>query len=63
MRIIVDRTKCQGHGMCEAMEPDFFEVGEDGTLRILDDSPAEERVVDVEAAINSCPALALTLQR
>lgn len=63
MRITVDPTKCQGHGMCEAMAPDLFEVDDKGILHILEDSPPEERLVEVEAVVNSCPALALTLER
>ena len=28
MRIVVDRDLCDGHGMCEAMAHEFFELAE-----------------------------------
>jgi ferredoxin len=32
MQVVVDRTKCQGVGMCESIRPDVFEVADDGEL-------------------------------
>ncbi|WIY01867.1 ferredoxin [Amycolatopsis mongoliensis] len=61
MRIEADRGKCDGLGMCEAMAPDFFEVGEDGTVVVLDERPGEEHRTDLAAAVDSCPVLALKL--
>lgn len=61
MRIEADRTKCEGLGMCEAMSHEFFEVGDDGFVSVLDVSPAEEHRKEVLAAIDSCPVLALKL--
>ncbi|MDQ7807841.1 ferredoxin [Amycolatopsis sp. A133] len=61
MRIDADRAKCDGLGMCEAMAPDFFEVGEDGTVVVLDDRPGEQHRQDVAAAVDACPVLALKL--
>jgi ferredoxin len=62
MRIEADRDKCAGLGMCEAMEPDFFEVGDDGTVLVLDERPGEEHRHDLVAAVNACPVLALKLR-
>lgn len=62
MRIEADRGKCDGLGMCEAMAPDFFEVGDDGTVVVLEESPGEEHRTDVAAAVDSCPVLALKLR-
>ncbi|MFJ1765437.1 ferredoxin [Amycolatopsis sp. NPDC088138] len=61
MRIEADRGKCDGLGMCEAMAPDFFEVGDDGTVVVLDERPGEDHRQDVAAAVDSCPVLALKL--
>ena len=61
MRIEADRGKCDGLGMCEAMAPDFFEVGDDGTVVVLDERPGEQHRTDVAAAVDSCPVLALKL--
>jgi ferredoxin len=55
MKSEADRAKCDGLGMCEAMAPDFFEVGDDGTVVTLD----EEYRQDLSAAVDVCPVLAL----
>jgi ferredoxin len=62
MRIEADLGKCDGLGMCEAMAPDFFEVGEDGTVVVLDERPGEDHRQDLAAAVDSCPVLALKLR-
>ncbi|WP_410619889.1 ferredoxin [Amycolatopsis sp. cmx-8-4] len=61
MRIEADRGKCDGIGMCESMAPGFFEVGDDGTVVVLDERPGEDHRQDVAAAVDSCPVLALKL--
>lgn len=61
MRIEADLNKCDGLGMCEAMAPDFFEVGDEGTVVVLDENPGEEHRTDLAAAVDACPVLALKL--
>lgn len=61
MRISVDRGRCEGLGMCEAMAHEFFEVDDDEVLQILDESPGEEHRASVHAAVEACPVQALTL--
>jgi ferredoxin len=48
--------------MCEAMAPDFFEVGADGTVVVLDERPDERHRADLTAAVDACPVLALRLR-
>ncbi|MFI5610977.1 ferredoxin [Amycolatopsis sp. NPDC051903] len=62
MRIEADRALCDGLGMCEAMAPDFFEVGDDGTVVVLDESPGEEHRAGLTAAADACPVLALKVR-
>lgn len=62
MKIVLDRDLCDGHGMCEAMAHEYFELDDDEQLTILDESPPEEDRAKVYAAVQSCPALALSLQ-
>ena len=62
MRIVVDRDLCDGHGMCEAMAHGDFELDDDDQLAVLVDSPPESDRAKVHAAVQSCPALALSLQ-
>jgi ferredoxin len=61
MRISVDRDLCDGHGMCEAMAHEYFELDDDDVMTVLDESPPETDRAKVHAAVQSCPALALTL--
>jgi ferredoxin len=61
MRIVVDRDTCEGLGMCEAMAHEFFELDDDDTMTVLDESPAEGDRAKVHAAVEACPVLALTL--
>jgi ferredoxin len=62
MRIVADRDKCEGHGMCEAMAHEFFELDDDETVTVLDTTPPESQRDKVHAAVESCPVVALTLQ-
>jgi ferredoxin len=62
MRIDVDRSRCEGLGMCEAMAHEFFEVGDDGFVVVLDDAPDEGKRAFIRAAIDSCPVSALSLR-
>lgn len=62
MRIVVDRGRCEGLGMCEAMAHEFFEVDDDGNMVVLVDSPAEHHRRELTAAVNACPVLALRLE-
>jgi ferredoxin len=58
---VCDYDKCTGLGMCEAEAPDVFEVGDDGSLQILDESPGEDKRAELEAAVEACPTEALSI--
>ncbi|GAA1028844.1 MULTISPECIES: ferredoxin [Amycolatopsis] len=62
MKIVADHGKCEGLGMCEAMADQFFEVGDDGVVQVLDETPPEEDRQFVDAAVQACPVAALRLQ-
>ena len=59
--VIVDRTRCTGIGICESIAPDHFEVGDDGALILLEDTISDADREDIETAVRSCPAKALTI--
>ena len=61
MQIVVDRDRCAGLGMCEAMAHEFFELDDDDVMRVLVDEPGEEHRRQLTAATSACPVLALTL--
>lgn len=62
MKIVVDRDKCEGLGMCEAMADDFFELDDDDVMHVLDDEPDESQRAHINAAVQACPVLALRLE-
>ena len=62
MKIVVDRDRCEGLGMCEAMAHEYFEVDDDDVMHVLDETPAESEREKVHAATQACPVLALSLQ-
>jgi ferredoxin len=61
MKILLDRAKCTGLGICESLAPDVFEVNDDGDLVMLTDVVPDGLLDDVEAAITGCPTEALRL--
>ena len=60
-RIVVDRDKCEGLGMCEAMASDYFELDDDEQMTVLQEDVPEADRGHVHAATQACPVLALTL--
>ena len=61
MRVVVDRVRCTGLGICEAKAPRVFEIDDDGSLVILDDAVAPDQRDAVTAAVQGCPTEALSL--
>ncbi|NKQ54202.1 ferredoxin [Amycolatopsis sp. K13G38] len=63
MKIIVERAKCTGLGICESLAPEVFEVDDSGELVLLEETITEHQIADVEAAVTGCPTEALRLER
>lgn len=61
-KIKVDRDKCEGLGMCEAMASDYFELDDDDEMAVLQDDVPESDRQHVNSAVQACPVLALTLE-
>jgi ferredoxin len=59
--IEVDRSLCEGLGVCELQAPDYFEVQDDGTLEIRNSPVAIDRRDAVRSAVESCPKAALQM--
>ena len=62
MKIVLDEAKCSSLGMCESVAPDFFEVGDDGELNLLDVTPPADQRELIEEAVAACPTGALSLE-
>jgi ferredoxin len=61
MRVEVDADKCTGHGICESIADDVFEVHDDGMVVIDHDNAAASDRDRLQQAVIQCPAAALRL--
>lgn len=61
MRVSVDYHRCEGHGLCEEIAPELFQLDDDGELTMTREGEELEAglVGKVAQAINSCPTSAL----
>jgi ferredoxin len=62
MRIRVDYDKCVGHGVCEALDPDVFRVGDDAYTHLLIAEPDETHRAALADAVIECPTGALRIE-
>jgi ferredoxin len=61
MRVEVDLSKCTGHGICESIADDVFEVQNEGTVLIRENERAESDRDRMQQAVTQCPTGALRL--
>ncbi|MFH8570264.1 ferredoxin [Streptomyces sp. NPDC017993] len=64
MRVTVDRERCEGHGVCEAVAPGLFQIDDQGDLvMLLDDHdiPADQHDPAVQSVL-TCPVAALRME-
>ncbi len=62
MRITWDESRCASTGMCEAVAPELFRIGDDGALRVLQESPGEQCRTLIAEAVEACPTGSLGLE-
>jgi ferredoxin len=56
VKIVVDRTKCAGMGICEGIDPERFEVQGDGKTRVLQEDLEDDEALEVaREAVAMCP--------
>lgn len=60
-RIEADRHACQGIGMCETQADDYFEVGADDVVSVLNAEVPDAHRSYIRAAVDACPVSALRL--
>jgi ferredoxin len=58
MRVEVDLTKCTGHGICESIAEEIFEVLDDGSVSIHDSERPESARPRLSQAVTQGPAAA-----
>ncbi|CKH64234.1 ferredoxin [Mycolicibacterium smegmatis] len=62
MRVEVDLARCTGHGICETIAEDVFEVQDDGTVLIHGNERPEHDRDRMRQAVVQCPAAALRIE-
>jgi ferredoxin len=62
VKIIVDTERCTGHGVCESLASEVFEVGDDGVVHLLMSDPPEILRAALETAVAECPTQSLRLE-
>jgi len=62
MKIIADRERCEGHGLCADTAPEVYELDDDAIVVLLHESipPALERKAEGGARV--CPVAALRVE-
>lgn len=61
MKIVLDRPRCEGHGLCEEAAPRLMHLDEDGEL-VLDVEDVDGSDLDAaKAAARVCPVAALQI--
>ena len=61
MKVVVDLSMCDLHGLCVDAAPEVFQIGDDGQLHVLMESPPEELRAKVNKAVRECPTGAISL--
>ena len=62
MKVVVDMNLCDLHGLCVETAPEEFQIGKDGSLRVLNETPPEDLRAKVGAAVRDCPTGAISIE-
>jgi len=60
-KLVIDQLKCLNSGQCAYLQPELFELDDDGAPHVLDDSPTGDLSAQANDAIEMCPAQAISL--
>ena len=61
MRIVLDRPRCEGHGLCEEAAPALMHLDDDGELVLDVVEVSDADTAAAGAAVRVCPVAALRL--
>ncbi|WP_433361291.1 ferredoxin [Actinoplanes sp. CA-142083] len=61
MRIVLDRPRCEGHGLCEEAAPQLMHLDDDGELVLDREQVGDTDLTAANAAVRVCPVAALRL--
>lgn len=61
MKIVLDRPRCEGHGLCEEAAPQLMHLDDDGELVIDREDVSDDDAPLADSAVRVCPVAALRL--
>jgi ferredoxin len=62
MKIIADRERCEGHGLCADTAPEVYELDDDAIVVLLHESIPPELERKAEGGARVCPVAALRIE-
>ena len=62
MNLVLDRPRCEGHGLCEEAAPDLMYLDDEGELVLTSETVADADLDAARAAVRVCPVAALRLE-
>lgn len=62
MRVVVDWDQCESNALCVLAAPEVFELQDDDTLLVLQETPDASLRGKVDDAIRNCPKAAISWQ-
>ena len=63
MKVTVDESLCDGHGLCVDACPEVFALGDaDDQVTVLIENPEESLREEINQAVATCPKTAITLE-
>ena len=60
-RVIIERSKCCGYGLCAALCPEIYKLDEGGIAYVDSDLVPEELLVAAREGAAACPAEAIVV--
>lgn len=61
MKVVIDRTLCEGNMRCQQAAPEVFEVRDDDRSHLLIENPPERLRDKIKLAARLCPRQAITV--
>ena len=58
-KVVINKDKCLGCGMCVGIESDVFDFDDDGLAKVNNDNINDDNKENVNNAIDSCPVAAI----
>jgi ferredoxin len=62
VKIVADRERCEGHGLCADTAPDVYDLDEDAIVVLLHEDVPPELERKAEAGARVCPVAALRIE-